>query len=220
MTLPLPFALRPVSLTGLGLVLLLAGCATLNGLIGTARVGVLGGAVTVAAPSGYCVGPGEVQEADDTAVVLIGRCIATGLVDPAVISVSVGRAASAGVMVAGNEALAAFFATEQGRSLLARSGRSGDVTLVETRAQDQALLLLLDDAEAGRYWRAVSGLNGRLVTISAQGTGGVALDPAASLRAVEQTLRAMQAANPPRLAVEPVLLPDGATQRPPARPGP
>lgn len=205
MTVP-PRAALAKALLVAGLCALLTACATLGGLVGAARVPVLSGAVTVAAPSGYCVGPAQVKEAQDTAVALIGRCLSTGLVMPAVISVSVGRSGSAGVMIAGPEAVAAFFGRPEGRQLLARSGRAKDLKVIETRVRDGALLMHLDDAGVGSYWRAILGLKGRLITISAQGTGGVVLPDPASLSAVEGTLAAMRAANPAPTPKDPTLL--------------
>jgi len=197
----------------------LAACVT----GGLTAVSVLNGAVTVAAPSGYCVSADQVQQTEDTAVVLIGRCLASGLVAPAVISVSVGPAGSGGVMVAGDAALASFFAGRDGLSLLARSGKAKDVALIETRSVPGALLIHLKDTSLGSYWRAVTALNGRLVTISATGTGtgtgGVALVETASLAAVRQTLAVLQAANPaaPRALTTPIPV-DAATAAPPPRP--
>lgn len=202
---------------GLGLLLALGLAACDAG--GPTAVAVLNGAVTVAAPNGYCVSTDQVQQAKDTAVVLIGRCLASGLVAPAVISVSVGPAGSGGVMVAGDAALAAFFGGSDGLALLARSGKAKDVALIETRAAPGALLIHLKDASLGSYWRAVTALNGRLVTISATGTGGVALGDASSLGAVQQTLAALRAANPaaPRTLAAPIPA-EGATAPPPSRP--
>jgi hypothetical protein len=202
----------------LALMLGLSGCDALDGLIGQTSVPVLGGAVTVAAPSGYCVAPGQAQEAGDTAVVLLGRCLSTGLVAPAVITVSVGRAGSAGVMLAGDPALKVFFTSPQGLRLLARSGKAGDVALGETRHVGAAFLMHLNDRMAGPYWRAILGLNGRLITVSATGTSGLALSDAASLTAVTDTLSALAAANPARSTQPGPILPEGATQRPPVRP--
>ena len=203
----------------LGLALLLALGLAACDTGGLTAVSVLNGAVTVAAPDGYCISTDQVQQSKDTAVVLIGRCLASGLVAPAVISVSVGPAGSGGVIVAGDAALASFFGGPDGLSLLARSGKAKDVALIETRAAPGALLIHLKDTSLGSYWRAVTALNGRLVTISATGTGGVALDEAASLGAVRQTLAVLQAANPaaPRALATPIPV-DAATAAPPPRP--
>lgn len=207
---PLRIALGLVAALGL------AGCDTQGG---STQVAVLGGAVTVAAPSGYCVSADQVEQSRDTAVVLIGRCLSSGLVAPALISVSVGPAGSGGVMVAGETALAAFFASAEGLALLSRSGKAKDVALIETRAAPGALLMHLQDTYLGRYWRAVTAANGRLVTISATGTGGVALDEAASLRAVQAALAALQTANPSAPPAPAAPIPaEGATAAPPARP--
>lgn len=206
----------PRSALGLLAALALAACDTLGG---TTQVAVLGGAVTVAAPSGYCVDAEQARQVQDTAVVLIGRCLSSGLVAPAVITVSVGPAGSGGVMVAGGAALAGFFSSAEGLALLSRSGRAGDVTLLDTSAAPGALLMHLQDTYLGRYWRAITAVNGRLVTISATGTGGVALDEAASLRAVQAALSALQSANPAAPRTPPAPIPaEGATDAPPARP--
>jgi hypothetical protein len=193
--------LSPRSALGCVAALVLAACDPLGG---STQVAVLGGAVTVAAPSGYCVDVEQARQAQDTAVVLIGRCLSSGLVAPAVITVSVGPAGSGGVMVAGGAALTGFFSSADGLALLSRSGKAGDVTLLDSRAAPGALLMHLEDTYLGRYWRAITAVNGRLVTISATGTGGVALDDAASLRAVEAALRALQAANPAAPPARPV----------------
>ena len=204
------------ALLGLLAALGLAACDTPGG---STRVAVLGGAVTVAAPGGYCVSADQVEQSKDTAVALIGRCLSSGLVAPAVISVSVGPAGSGGVMVAGDDALTVFFGSAEGLALLSRSGKAADVTLIETRPAPGALLMLLQDAYLGRYWRAVTAVNGRLVTISARGTGDVALDEGASLRAVQAALSALQTANPAAPPAATALIPaEGATAAPPARP--
>lgn len=187
--------------------LVLAGCDVLPG---AQAVAVLDGAVRVAPPAGYCIGQGQVREDRDTAVVLIGRCLQGGLTTPAVISVSVGHAGSAGVMLAGPEALSAFFASAQGRAMLARSGKAGDVTVLGTAITDGAFLVHLADRRAGRYWRAILSADGRLISVSALGTGAAPLTEPQSLALVKATVLAVQAANPPRPVAAPVIPGDAA----------
>jgi len=185
---------------------LLAGCELTDPalLAGPQRVGLLNGALTVAAPRGYCVDRAAIRQERDTAVVLIGRCRSDGsaqLQVPAVVTVSVGQGGSAGVMTAGGAALSAFFTSTEGRAVLARSGRAADVRVLQARGRADAFVMQLSDRQVGVYWRAVTGIGGRLVTVSAAGPdtsaeGGVALSPQAGLALVDATLLALRAANP------------------------
>ncbi len=99
-------------------------------------------------------------------------------------------------MAAGDAALATFFASRKGLAIVSRSGRSGDVKLLGTDTAQGAFLMHLDDKLAGDYWRAILGLRGRLVTVTAVGTGKVRLTPEASRRVVEKTLRVLRNVNP------------------------
>ena len=177
----------------LGLLLLVAGCVAVAPT--TRQVSVLDGDIHVRAPQFYCVDTQSARGGDDTAVVLIGRCTEGGQVAAALVTVTVGRAASAGVMLAGAEALRGFMASPAGRRVLARSGRAEDVQVLESGVIDGRLLMHLNDREAGEYWRAVVGIGGRLVTISALGAEGAPLSPAAGRRLVDQTVAALLAAN-------------------------
>ena len=172
----------------------LAACA----LPGTAprQVTVLDGQIQVRAPQFYCVDQQSARSGTDTAVVLIGRCNADGQVAAALVTVTVGRSASAGVMLASAEALRAFMSSAAGRRALARSGRSQDVEIVSSGVVEGRLMLHLKDREAGEYWRAILGVNGRLISISASGAVGLPLTPDEGRKLVEQTVEAMRAANP------------------------
>ena len=174
---------------------LLAAC-DLGGLVGPREVAVLGDALIVRAPQGYCVDKNSARGGGDTAALLIGRCAPGGHVAAALLTVSVGRAGSAGVMAAGVEALRGFMSSPAGRRLLARSGRAEDVQVLESGVVDGRLLLHLMDREEGEYWRAVVGIRGRLVTISAMGAEDAPLSPQAGRKLVDQTVDALIRANP------------------------
>ena len=75
----------------------------------------------------------------------MGRCTDAVKSIPALISVSIGQGGSAGVMSAGGPALAAFFASDQGRATLSRDGRASSVTILEALGSDDAFLLHLQD---------------------------------------------------------------------------
>lgn len=174
---------------------LLAAC-DIGGLTGPREVAVLGDALIVRAPQGYCVDVQSARGGEDTAALLIGRCTPGGHVTAALLTVTVGRAGSAGVMAAGVEALRGFMSSPSGRRMLARSGRAEDVQVLESGVVSGRLLLHLLDSEAGEYWRAVAGLRGRLVTISAMGAADAPLPPDEGRKLVDETLDAMIRANP------------------------
>jgi hypothetical protein len=183
--------------SALALALLLPACDLGATLSGPKQVSVLNGAISVAAPPGYCVDPEASQAAADTVVVLIGRCTANGLVQAALVTVTIGRSASAGVMLAGPAVLGQYFASTPGRRALARDGDPAHVLVVATRADQDVLYLHLIDITAGDYWRAITGLQGRLVTVSASGAQGAPLTPEEGRRLVADTIRALKAVNAP-----------------------
>lgn len=184
-------------LRGLGLVgalLILAGCVAATGG-GIRSVPLLDGAVVAAAPAGYCIAPGAGQRQADSAVVIMGRCSATGAAVPAVLTLTVGQAGSAGAMVGGGQALADFFTSDAGRAALSRSGRAGDVQVLAATGGQEAFLLQVRDRVAGEYWRGIAGLRGRLVTVTAAGPEGQALEAAQGRALVEAALAALRRAN-------------------------
>lgn len=195
----------------------LASCdlgAGLGGLVGPRQVSVLGDALIVRAPLGYCVDKNSARGGDDSAALLIGRCSPLGRFVAALVTVTVGRAGSAGVMAADQDVLRAFMASDDGRRLLARSGRAEDVKVIESAVIEGRLLLHLDDRDAGEYWRAVLGLNGRLVTVSALGPLDAPLAPDKGRKLLDQTIQALISANP---RAEPkAVLPDAAGSGEPA----
>ena len=78
-------------------------------------------------------------------------------------------------MAAGGEALVAFFQSDEGRAMLSREGRADDVQVREAVGVGDAFLMHVADRAVGDYWRALAGVRGRLVTISASGPEGQAL---------------------------------------------
>lgn len=165
---------------------------------GQARaLSVLGGAMTVAAPAGYCVDKGSARSQGDGAVVLIGRCNGRSGSPPAVISVTIGTAGSAGVMASGGAALAAYFQSPAGRAALSRTGQAETVQILTASETGGAFLLHVAEVNEGAYWRAVFGLSGRLVTLSVQGPEGAALDAAKGRQLLGAAIATLQKANRP-----------------------
>jgi hypothetical protein len=172
---------------------LLAGCVTSGNDIRS--VALLDGAVTAVAPTGYCIAPAVGQRGADSAVVLMGRCRAGTEASPAMLTLSVGAAGSAGAMTAGGEALAAYFTSAPGRAALSRDGQAGDVVVLEAVSAGDAFLLHVRDRVVGDYWRAILGLRGRLVTLSVAGPEGQPLEADKGRRLLDAAVAALKRAN-------------------------
>jgi hypothetical protein len=114
---------------------------------------------------------------------------------PAVITVTIGEAGSAGIVADGGTALAAFFQTTSGRAALSRTGTADRVQIVQAANSNGAFTLRIVEAGVGDYWRAIAGISGRLVTLSVQGPTGSTLDPTTGRRLLDASLVAMRAAN-------------------------
>lgn len=187
---------------GLVMILGLAACEMTSGAFGPSgqprAIAVLGNALTVAAPAGYCVDTRLVRQQSDGAVVLIGRCNGKSQQAPAVIGVTVGVAGSASVLVDGGTALAAFFNTPSGRAALSRTGNANSVQILKAANVNGAYTMRIAETGLDDYWRAVLGISGRLVTLSVQGPDGSVLPPATGQNLLNATIAAMRSANPPR----------------------
>lgn len=173
-----------------------AGCDVAG--VGRIRsIAILDGAVTAAAPAGYCISPGAGMRGADSAVILMGRCSGspTATAAPAVITLSVGPAGSAGVMADGAESLAAFFQTDAGRTALSRAGKAEDVRVLSAVGSEDAFVMHVADSAVGEYWRAIRGLRGRLATVSVSGAEGAPITSGQGKALLEATLAALAAAN-------------------------
>jgi outer membrane murein-binding lipoprotein Lpp len=201
----LPKALRPFILFAcVGAALAVAGCDdTAPGPGGASpgmhEVSVLTPAVKIAAPPGYCIDPKASVARGKAVVVLIGRCTARGGVAAALVSMTVGAPASAGVLLAGPDALAKFFTSAQGRRVLARDGVAGHVVVMQAAVREGSLFLHVNDTTAGEYWRAITAIRGRLVTISASGAEGAPLTSAQGLKLVQDMLELLNKRNPDKV---------------------
>ena len=176
--------------------MMLGACVPQTGIGSSRSAPILGGALQIGVPPGYCIDGSASRERGDNAVILMGRCNDAARAIPALVSVSVGQAASAGVMTAGGAALAGYFTSAQGRATLSRDGRASDIKVVEALGAGDAFLLHLQDRQTGDYWRAVTGIKGRLVTISATGTPELPLTAADSRKVLDSVLIALRKANP------------------------
>lgn len=186
-------------LPALALLPLLAACElSLPALPGQGlrELQILDKTLTVAAPRGYCIDPATSVDTGEAVVVLIGRCTAGGQVAAALLSMTIGPPGSAGVLAAGPDALSSFFTSVAGRKLLARDGVAAHVIVTEVKFGEGSLFLHLQDQEAGEYWRAIAGIRGRLVTISASGATGAPLTPEQGFKLVLETVELLDKRNP------------------------
>jgi hypothetical protein len=175
--------------------LALMGCDAVPTAQNLHELSVLDGAITVAAPKGYCIDKDASVSRGAATVFLIGRCNDQGQVAAAVVTLTIGGPASAGVLAAGPQALGEFFASEAGRKVLARDGDQDHVKIVQMQSDGRGLLLHLNDDVAGDYWRAITGIKGRLVTISASGVAGATLTPAQARILVTDTMALLDKRN-------------------------
>lgn len=77
--------------------------------------------------------------------------------------------------------------------MLASTGKAGDLRVVATEPQGDALLVQVEDARLGVYWRGVFALSGRLVMLSA--TNAQNLNPPQSRTLVLKTITSLRNAN-------------------------
>jgi hypothetical protein len=169
----------------------LPGLSSLNML--TARQGtvdVLEGAVRIAGPKGYCPDSDILHSAEDSAVVLLGRCFDDSEAPPALVSVTVGQAGTG--LAAEGATLAAFFASAPGRATLSQRGRAGDIRLLSALSSSGVFLMQVQDRASPPYWRGMTSLAGRMVSVRASGP---ALSPPEGRALVEATIRSLLRAN-------------------------
>lgn len=197
---PIPALPRRPVLASLALLSLLAACVVPTGTSLTQQP-VLAGAMTLAAPQGYCIQPGSRRESGDSALAILGRCAGQETVAPAVLTATFGAAGSAEGLQDGQAVLAAWFRSDRGRAALSDRGRARDVTVDKAFGQGGALFLHVRDAGANagvqrESWRAVLPLRGRLVTLTVAGPADQPLAPAAGQALLERFVAALRRANP------------------------
>ena len=175
--------------------LCLTGCTGDAGLSTSSSNSVLQGAVKLGIPSGYCVDKASSREENDSATVLMGRCSDRASVKAALITLSVGQPGSAGVMVAGGADLAAFFTSEEGRAALSPKGKASQIQVIEALSVKDVFLMRVQEHGAPSYWRAILGLNGRLVSIAIKGGAGEELSPQNGRALIDRAIAAMRRAN-------------------------
>ena len=170
---------------------LLGGCGTLdlNPIEVTRRdaperVLVADDTVVVAGPPGYCIDPSASKmKGRDGAFVLLGSCASISQdagkpspSSPGILTVTVSRnATDSAALEASLEEFAAFFETEAGRATLSRTGQAQTVKVDDIRMEDRVLIIHATDTSpvidgvAPDVWRALFGVNDRLLSASVSG---------------------------------------------------
>ena len=201
-----PFSLRrlllPALLAGL------AGCVA-PGTPATDRAEVLGDTMTLIAPKGFCVDPGSRREERAGSFVLWGNCAAisgdaTAPKPPyrAMLTATVGPE-GAGPVEATFPGFERFFRSGAGRAALARSGALDDVEILKVKRSGHLLLLKIRDRSrvqgapvSETYWRAITGLSGRITALSVLPLEGASITDAAQIRLLTDFDATIRAANP------------------------
>ncbi len=180
-------------LTAITAAAVLAACVPAGGAFTTPRKApVLDGALSVGLPRGYCIDRRAGRAAEDTAIIVMGRCRQDVVATPAVLTAAIGPAGSGGVLAGGGQALADYFTSDAGRAALSRTGNPGAVTILQAKMVGAAFVLHIRDRNAGDSWRGVESIAARLVTITVNFPGGGDADGEALLL---EALRLTQSAN-------------------------
>lgn len=158
----------------------------------------------IAGANGWCVDPSVSRPADETAVVVLGSCAAIGQNAfaptpdvPGVVTVSVEKP---GAVAPTPEQLESFFVSETGRAALARDGKASSVEILETRTDEDRLILYTADQSAlpgasPRTWRALFDLDGRFVSVSLYGLEDQPFEPDDGRAALEAQVDHLISAN-------------------------
>lgn len=189
---------------GVCVVIALAGCDTLMGVTRgvpvETQVAVADGAVVVAGPRGFCVDTASTRPSGAVPFVMMGNCAVISrdgrAPQPdirAVLTASVATLDPAFVFDSADPGLPVFFQSAEGRAALSRAGDPASVEVLESFARGPAFYLHARDTSPGpvanldaTHWRAVFGVNGRVVSAAVLDFQGSALPPDRSLMVLSQ----------------------------------
>lgn len=141
---------------------------------------VADGGLRLVAPRGFCVDPRSLRDEGAAAFVLFGNCAAlSGNAEdarpdyPVVLSATVSNQAGAEGLESRFAQMRAFFRSPAGRAALSRAGKAETVEVLDIRADDDLLLIRLSDRApmgdapvAQTYWRAITEVRGRILSLS------------------------------------------------------
>jgi hypothetical protein len=164
----------------LALVAVLAGCVGAPNAPAPRSVTVADGGLRLAAPRGFCVDQRSLRDAGAAAFVLFGNCAAlSGNAEdarpdyPVVLSATVSTQTGAEGIERRFDQMRVFFRSPAGRAALSRAGKAETVEVLDIRTADDLLLIRLSDSApmgdapvSETYWRAFSGVGGRILSLS------------------------------------------------------
>ncbi len=194
------------------LILALSACVDAGfGGAGTRALAVAGGAVIVTGPQGYCIDRGAVRDTSTGSFVLFGGCASlTGSraagqpARPAILTASVGRLSAGGAdAAAALPAMERFFQSSAGRAALSLTGNADNVSIGSVSDSGATIYIQLSDSALPKdraveptYWRAVTIIRGRIVTLSVLSPARAPLSVQEQRAVLDQFVARMRAANP------------------------
>ena len=190
--------------------LVLAGCLAAT-TPASDRITLAEEGVTLAAPAGFCVDPKTSRKSREGAFVIFANCAAISgdpaaprPAQPAILSATVGPQ-SPGPVGESFAPIEDFFRSEAGRAALARSGEANDVKILKTQVSDGLLLIKLRDGSVAEgapvepvYWRAITGLGGRITALSVLPLQGTQMQDASQIEILRAFAARSQQLSAPR----------------------
>lgn len=191
---------KMLKVTSVGLMALLGGCVTTEGLtlgskpVETTIVNVNGARIVVGGPSGFCINKRQSRTTTTGAFIVLGPCVpkeasAAGIAGLLVANVSPDTSFGQST---NPKALKAYFKTNTGRKLLSNSGIAKSVDILETttnngvffiHTRDSSDPLLLDTTS--EKWRGFFSVSERMVSISLVNFTETPISQSAALRKLE-----------------------------------
>lgn len=171
------------------------------------QLSVASGAVTVAAPNGYCIDRSATRDRANGTFVLLGSCSALSpngaearvpVVLTALVSdpLQIATTPNAGTM-------AQFFKSNDGRAILSRSGQANTLRILQSETRRGILYMKLRDSSPGgdaaltaETWRAFLPLSDRITVLSVRMMADQPVSSDAALSVLRNFVAAVQTANP------------------------
>lgn len=181
------------------LTLALSGCV--GGLGGGGNSGglremvVTTDAIVISGPQGFCIDSEGSADRGETAFVLLGNCAAftesrltRQPAEPAILTAAISEPGEEGGIASSLAGLPEYFASEDGRQVLSRSGESESVEVLQSFVEGDVFFLNARDGSEGAvpgvrddYWRAYFDLGPRIATLSVLALDGSGLTEEQSL---------------------------------------
>ena len=173
------------------------------------QVTVTADRIVITGPEGFCVDPTSTRDSSDTSFVLLGNCAAISNsrrarqpTTPAVLTATVSATSTDGRLSDSLGQLDGFFRSDEGLTLLSRSGDPARVTILDTALDGGVFLLHANDTSEdaiggvqSEYWRAYLDVGPRIATLSVLSLEERNLTREESLSLLLSFVRLVQGAN-------------------------